>query len=182
MKNYTRLYLISTDANPYRLADGADCAVKIGISNYPKGRMNQLQTGSYKKLFLIDQSECYSATTAKRLEATLHAYFHQFRASGEWFALPRKLHGRRTLSLLQDLFRCEEDIILKKLADEDTLFKKVHRYGHDSEDTFPPLLNYASTANTSHYVQSVLDSLNRPKGVIPSSQSFSSATQLNLFP
>ncbi len=71
--------------------------IKIGVSENPKERRQDLQTGSPHRLRLLGVLD-------GNLEASMHTLFHQFRFRGEWFyAVPSILcfieaaggHGRR---------------------------------------------------------------------------------------
>lgn len=54
--------------------------VKIGVSNAPEARLQELQTGSPVALRLL-----WKKPGGQALESALHAYFGTYRAHGEWF-------------------------------------------------------------------------------------------------
>lgn len=54
--------------------------VKIGVSNEPEARLEDLQTGSPVPLHLL-----WKTPGGQALESALHAYFEPYRSHGEWF-------------------------------------------------------------------------------------------------
>ena len=54
--------------------------VKIGVSNEPEARLEDLQTGSPVPLHLL-----WKTPGGQALESALHAYFEPYRTHGEWF-------------------------------------------------------------------------------------------------
>jgi hypothetical protein len=58
---------------------------KIGISDNPKRRLKQLQTGNPDKLILIDHVNTGSSDEAARVEDMLHKFYSHKRVRGEWF-------------------------------------------------------------------------------------------------
>lgn len=54
--------------------------VKIGVSDEPEARLEDLQTGSPVRLLLL-----WKTPGGQGLESALHAYFAPYRVHGEWF-------------------------------------------------------------------------------------------------
>ena len=62
---------------------------KIGYTkNSPEKRIKQLQTGSKNKIILV---ESFWSNYSTKLESTLHYVYREYRESGEWFDLPKKI-------------------------------------------------------------------------------------------
>lgn len=69
------IYLIQSLENGY---------YKIGISNNPNKRVEQLQTGNSSPLKLI---ETYQSEFAHQIEKTFHRRYSHMNKNGEWFDL-----------------------------------------------------------------------------------------------
>lgn len=69
----------------YLISNGNE--TKIGVSNKPAERLNTIQTISGRQLSIDYVWNIQSTKAAYKLEGFLHAYFHQYRKSGEWFAI-----------------------------------------------------------------------------------------------
>ncbi len=67
------IYLIQSLENSY---------YKIGLSKYPKKRIDQLQTGNPSKLRLV---EIYQSEYANKIEKALQRRYSHLRKEGEWF-------------------------------------------------------------------------------------------------
>lgn len=67
------IYLIQSLENSY---------YKIGISNNPKRRIKELQTGNPSQLKLV---ETYQSEHAEKIERTLQRRYSYLRKEGEWF-------------------------------------------------------------------------------------------------
>lgn len=58
---------------------------KIGVSQNPKKRIKQLQTGNSAELKLIGS---YSSEYAHKIEKALHNFHSHCKKEGEWFNIP----------------------------------------------------------------------------------------------
>lgn len=82
-KDITIPEVISTQPNDiyiYFILDRDNSVIKIGISNNPKYRLNQLVTGNPFDLVIIGQIKGSS-----KEEKYLHNYFKEFNKKNEWF-------------------------------------------------------------------------------------------------
>lgn len=70
---------------------------KIGISNDPERRLNDLQTGSSRKIELAAYIKCEHAVV---IEQSLHDQLSKYRLRGEWFELPKHV----VLHILKEWF------------------------------------------------------------------------------
>lgn len=74
----------SQPAFVYFIAAGAT-PIKIGLSNDPKGRMQELQTAHYKRLRMLFTIRCHSREQAFELERAFHRWYEERRLMNEWF-------------------------------------------------------------------------------------------------
>lgn len=65
----------------YLIHDSIVKAYKIGYSNNPIARLNQLQTGSARSTLKL----LYTFAAESSLEAEIHEYLYDYRLQGEWF-------------------------------------------------------------------------------------------------
>lgn len=89
------IYLISNNLNLY----------KIGISNNPKRRIKELQTGNDGILFIVNQY--YSPKYARQIEKALHNTYSYCKILNEWF----ELDSSKALSFISDCKAIEDSII-----------------------------------------------------------------------
>jgi len=73
----TFVYFISAGSGP----------IKIGLSDNPSQRLNELQTAHYKKLYLLYTIECTSRSEAYKLESAFHRWYSEVRLMNEWFSI-----------------------------------------------------------------------------------------------
>lgn len=59
--------------------------IKIGVSNNPKKRMNDLQTSNPFRLEIVESVEFQNERQAFALEKKIHHKFRKKRLRGEWF-------------------------------------------------------------------------------------------------
>lgn len=59
--------------------------IKIGVSNNPELRLNDMQTGNPYELKLEAKVKCNSDNHAYRIEKHLHRQYKRKRVRGEWF-------------------------------------------------------------------------------------------------
>ena len=72
--------------------------VKIGISNNPSKRLEQIQTGNPDKCELVS---AYQSDDARETETILHSLLSDCRLEGEWFKCsPKKLHSLKFIFLV----------------------------------------------------------------------------------
>ncbi len=76
-------------------------SIKIGVSDDPESRCQQLQTGAEKALRVIAKFPMDSRAAAFSVEKQLHAKYAHLRMSGEWFKRrilkEMKVGGRRLI-------------------------------------------------------------------------------------
>lgn len=77
----TFLYVIGKEDGP----------VKVGISDYPGGRLNTLQTGCPFKIEILHLAEMRDRNHALWHEANFHEVYAEKRLVGEWFDLDAEL-------------------------------------------------------------------------------------------
>ena len=65
--------------------------IKIGVAKNVQGRMNELQVGNPKKLYLVEYISFEYQEQAYIAEKKLHSMFFRWRACGEWFELSCEL-------------------------------------------------------------------------------------------
>jgi len=92
------IYLIQSLENSY---------YKIGISNNPKRRIKELQTGNSSPLKLV---ETYQSEHAEKIERTLQRRYSYLRKEGEWFDMGIS----NEVSFLNECKKIEEIIIFLK--------------------------------------------------------------------
>ncbi len=76
----------------YFVAAGDD-AVKIGVSNSPRGvasRVQTMQTGNHNKLNVVG---FIRASAHRELESAIHRHFADERIRGEWFSISDGIMG-----------------------------------------------------------------------------------------
>lgn len=89
-----------------------DGRYKIGISNTPKKRILQLQTGNSDELELI---ESYPSENASKIEAALHRQYSHTKLNGEWF----------------DLSIIEEGLFIKRCKTIDETIMTLRKMGNN---------------------------------------------------
>lgn len=60
---------------------------KIGLSDNPQKRLNQLQTGASSNLTLVQTHDCETRQRAQLFEKVMHKAFHDKKVRGEWFEM-----------------------------------------------------------------------------------------------
>lgn len=88
----------------YLITDGE--LVKIGKANSVPSRVNQLQTGNPRELWILAHGKFQYPQTA---EAELHACLEKYRKRGEWFSFPE--------SILDDVCKCVKEGRLPDIGD-----------------------------------------------------------------
>lgn len=68
----------------YLLRNEEHGVYKIGKSNKPKIRLNQLRTGNHSEIILFDT---YESEYANEIEKTLHRRYNPYNIQLEWFEL-----------------------------------------------------------------------------------------------
>jgi hypothetical protein len=68
-----------------------DGPVKVGISRYPYGRVNSLQTGCPFPLELLHAQPMRDRSHALQHERNFHEVYAEKRLSGEWFDIDAEL-------------------------------------------------------------------------------------------
>lgn len=98
MKRY--IYLILNEDNGH---------IKVGIGKNPSKRVKQLQTGSSAKLTVIYKRLVEKASV---IEKNIHADYHLFRISGEWFDIPNLSIDKidKSITLYENNVKCLEDL------------------------------------------------------------------------
>ncbi len=80
----TYLYVISAD-----LQDGGEGGLcKVGISNNPRGRLNNFKTACPYPLKIFELWDCETRQIAVAAERISHKKLREFHAHGEWFQIP----------------------------------------------------------------------------------------------
>ena len=70
----------------YFIQEGTTGPIKIGTSNNPRKRLEQLQTATHRKLRLIHYEE-----GGETREAVIHKWLAEYRIHGEWFRPAERL-------------------------------------------------------------------------------------------
>ena len=99
------VYLICTDLGN----DDLEGPCKIGITDAPDSRLKQVQTGSPKRLVIAFDFRVWDRKFARRIEASFHAGFGDYRLNGEWF----DLHPIDALRGLVDVFKMGLDRVFE---------------------------------------------------------------------
>jgi hypothetical protein len=68
-------------------SDGGPIYVKIGISQAPTDRLNQLRTSCPVRPQVLAVAETFSRKEARRIENGLHQIYDGWRHRGEWFLI-----------------------------------------------------------------------------------------------
>ena len=97
--------------------------VKIGISNDPWKRINQLQGGAANQIYLIGCLGKFTSEEAERREKLLHREFGSIRQNGEWFEFDEK-HTKRLSRILLFARTSEEDV--NRITEGIGVFRKAY--------------------------------------------------------
>lgn len=95
----------------YVIAETGTALVKIGMTDDPKARLNQLQTANPRKLYHRLLWSFGDRKTASDVEAFLHEVFATTRREGEWFEI------------------CDGDVFWRLLSIVDLCFTNFHELG-----------------------------------------------------
>lgn len=83
--------MIEKDCHVYVIAsfniDGSPGPIKVGLSDNPKARLRQLQTGSPFRMELVAVFSFPNREIARAVEAAFHQAQKKWKTSGEWFDL-----------------------------------------------------------------------------------------------
>ncbi len=71
----------------YLIRSGETDYYKIGCSNNPIKRLDELQPGNPEKLLLVNTRKCSNRREAYGVETATHSKFAKFRIHSEWFRL-----------------------------------------------------------------------------------------------
>jgi hypothetical protein len=75
---------------------------KIGISNDPISRMNQIQIGNHRKLRLAVSIVFGSRDAARFVKKQLHDALSEYRTNGEWFNVSPQILGTTIFECLEE--------------------------------------------------------------------------------
>lgn len=90
----------------YIIRDGSG-ACKIGITDNPKQRLNELQIGSSVKLRIYNLIPV-QAGKARRFESKIHRLLKNRRLQGEWFFVDPKIALEAILAVVMDVRNLDE--------------------------------------------------------------------------
>jgi hypothetical protein len=104
----------------YVIAIEGQKLAKVGISNNPRSRLDQLSTGSPFQMRLVHTYRFGARDRARKIESYVHEELADRRCNGEWFAVSSELALRATLTRIIRLFLWElewdEESILAELV------------------------------------------------------------------
>lgn len=80
-------------------------SIKIGVSNNPEKRCQELQTGNHGSLFLIAKFPFSNRFEAMAMEKELHLKFNDYRLNGEWFKKGILRRFQKRSELLPHIFK-----------------------------------------------------------------------------
>lgn len=107
----------------YVIAIEGQKLAKVGISNNPHSRLDQLSTGSPFRMKLVHKYRLSARDLARKVEAEIHDELAGERCNGEWFAVSPEMALRAALTCIVRLYYWDLD------WDEDSVMAELVQIG-----------------------------------------------------